>query len=150
MNCQYVSIKKFLFCELLFIRFTVCDIVKLVGGDAMNNRNINEVFGKRLKELRENKGLYQEDIGEWFKMGKSTVSQWESGRLPHATIIVELAEKFNVTTDDLLGVSRNSKNTETIAAHRTGNNMDDLPPEAIERVEEFIELMKIKHGKKSN
>jgi len=116
----------------------------------MNNRNINEVFGKRLKELRENKGLYQEDIGEWFKMGKSTVSQWESGRLPHATIIVELAEKFNVTTDDLLGVSRNSKNTETIAAHRTGNNMDDLPPEAIERVEEFIELMKIKHGKKSN
>lgn len=65
--------------------------------------NINKIFGQRLKHLRETNNLFQEDVGEWFKMRKSTVSQWESGRLPHATIITELAERFNCTTDYLLG-----------------------------------------------
>lgn len=73
----------------------------------MDNSNINTIFGQRLKELRENKGLYQEDVGEWFKMKKSTVSQWESGRLPHATIIAGLSQKFNATTDYLLGRADN-------------------------------------------
>lgn len=116
----------------------------------MNNHNVNVRFGKRLKELRENLGLYQEDIGQWFKMGKSTVSQWENGRLPHATIIVELAQKFNVTTDDLLGVSNNIRTKESIAVYRTNDPMDDLPPEALERIEEFKELMLIKYGKKNS
>ena len=117
--------------------------------DNDNNLNsINDVFGKRLRKLRDDHGLYQEDVGEWFKMKKSTVSQWESGRLPHASIIAQLATKFNVSTDYLLGLSDNERYIETIAAHRTDNNMNDLPPEAIERVEEFIELMRIKHGRK--
>lgn len=65
----------------------------------------NIIFGQRLKKMREDHNLYQEDVGEWFKMQKSTVSQWENGRLPHATIIVELAKKFGCTTDYLLGLS---------------------------------------------
>jgi len=47
--------------------------------------------------------MHQEDVVSLFKMQKSTVSHWESGRLPHPTIIVQLADYFNVTTDYLLG-----------------------------------------------
>ncbi|MDF2857249.1 MAG: transcriptional regulator, family [Neobacillus sp.] len=114
----------------------------------MENDTINETFGKRLKKLRDDRGLYQEDIGEWFNMRKSTVSQWESGRLPHASIIAQLARKFNVATDYLLGLSDNERSVETIAAHRTDDLMNDLPPEALERIEEFKELMRLKYGKK--
>lgn len=63
-----------------------------------------KILGSRLKELRELKGLRQEDIANEFSYGKSTVSQWESGRNePEYEILVKLAKYFNVTTDYLLG-----------------------------------------------
>ena len=42
------------------------------------------LFGERLRELREDKGLRQEDVAALFGFGKSTVSQWENGKSqPH-------------------------------------------------------------------
>lgn len=111
----------------------------------MAEEKVNQIFGKRLKALREEKGLRQEDVGELFKMQKSTVSQWEGGRLPHPTIIVELAKFFIVTTDYLLGTSPYRTPEYTEAAHRDDDPMDDLPPEARRSVEEFKELMRIKY-----
>ena len=61
------------------------------------NDKISKVFGERLKNLRDARGLRQEDVGDWFKMQKSTVSQWENGRLPHVMILNELADKFGVS-----------------------------------------------------
>lgn len=55
----------------------------------LSNANTYVIFGKRLRELREEYGLLQENVGNWFSMGKSNISQWESGKLPHATIIIE-------------------------------------------------------------
>jgi transcriptional regulator with XRE-family HTH domain len=83
--------------------FTSCDIVYLWGNELMNDNDISKIFGERIRQKREERGLNQEDVGDWFKMQKSTVSQWESGRLPHGTIIAELAQRFNTTTDYLLG-----------------------------------------------
>lgn len=61
-------------------------------------------FGERLRELREDKGLRQEDVGALFGFGKSTVSQWESGKSqPEFKIVVKLADYFNVSVDYLLG-----------------------------------------------
>ncbi|MBP2629513.1 MAG: helix-turn-helix domain protein [Firmicutes bacterium] len=65
--------------------------------------SLSQVFGQRLKQLRENKNYTQEEVGDWFNMGKSTVSQWENGRIPHATILDILASKLGVTIDYLLG-----------------------------------------------
>jgi transcriptional regulator with XRE-family HTH domain len=63
-----------------------------------------ETFGNRLRLLREAKGLRQEDIGDIFGFGKSTISQWEKGtREPDFSVVVKLAEYFQVSTDDLLG-----------------------------------------------
>ena len=52
-----------------------------------------KAFGDRLRALRVKHGLNQEDIGSWFGMGKSTVSGWESGRIPHGTILAEIATR---------------------------------------------------------
>lgn len=62
------------------------------------------ILGSRLKELREGRGLRQEDIADIFSYGKSTISQWESGKnAPEYKIVTKLADYFNVSTDYLLG-----------------------------------------------
>jgi len=62
------------------------------------------IFGEKLKELREDRGLRQEDIGALFGFGKSTVSQWESGKSqPEFDIVVKLADFFKVSIDYLMG-----------------------------------------------
>lgn len=118
----------------------------------MNSCNISKVFGQRLRDLREERGLNQETVGEWFTMKKSTVSQWESGRLPHASIIAELAKKFNVTTDYLLGNSKEpaSSNIDkqfeledelTIAASGLQKEFKDLSPHNRKLVADFIKML---------
>lgn len=112
----------------------------------LSTASTNEIFGKRLRELRDEYGLLQENVGNWFSMGKSTISQWESGRLPHATIIIELSKRFNVTTDYLLGLSPNKRNIETATDHHIDDPTQDLPEEARKSLEEFKKFLFEKYG----
>jgi len=68
----------------------------------------------------------------------------ESGRLLHASIIIELAHRFNVTTDWLLGCDAVETTT---PAPTTIELTNDLPPEAIRSIEEYIELIRLKYKK---
>ena len=61
-------------------------------------------LGKRLKQLRKKKGLTQEELGKPFNLGKSTISQYESGTSrPDYNTLQKLADVFTVSTDYLLG-----------------------------------------------
>ena len=114
------------------------------GRCIMEKIEIGLLFGERLREKRMEFGLKQEEVARWFKMKKSAVSQWESGRLPHATIIIELARRFNVTTDWLLGcdtIKATTPNSPTIELP------DDLPPEAIYSIKDYIDLIRLKYKK---
>ena len=58
----------------------------------------------KLKELREKNHLSQQDLAEILKVSPSTVSNWESGkRQPDIQMIVEIANYFSVSVDDVLG-----------------------------------------------
>jgi transcriptional regulator with XRE-family HTH domain len=109
-------------------------------------------FGKRIKRLREDKGVRQEDVGKMFNVSKSAVSQWENDiRTPDMDIIIKLADYFDVSTDFLLGRTDDPSphpKPETIAAHRTDDPMSELPEEARRSVEEFIDYIYKKYGKK--
>ena len=60
----------------------------------------------RLKELRDQKGLYQKDIASFLNVAVSTYSYWENGTYePDQTSLSKLADFFGVTTDYLLGRS---------------------------------------------
>lgn len=62
------------------------------------------IFGKRVKLLRNEKHLTGEEFGKIFNVTKVAVSNWESGRrFPEQTILTKIADYFNVTTDYLLG-----------------------------------------------
>lgn len=64
----------------------------------------NEVFGKRVKELREKKKISMEQLATELGITKSRVNMWEnSGTIPRGDLLIKLANFFGVTTDYLLG-----------------------------------------------
>lgn len=65
----------------------------------------NNYFGKKLRELRAEKGLSQRELGNIFNVCNQTVSFWETGsREPDLDTLKEIATFFETTTDYLLGL----------------------------------------------
>ncbi|MDX9872913.1 MAG: helix-turn-helix domain-containing protein [Clostridia bacterium] len=61
-------------------------------------------FGRRLKTLRQEKGLTQAQFGACFNLAESTISLYETGkRTPHYDLLKRFALFFNITIDYLLG-----------------------------------------------
>lgn len=101
-------------------------------------------FKDRLRQLRNEKEMSQEQLGKRFNVIKQTISSWETGASrPDINLACELANFFNVSTDYLLGRTniRNLPNT------HNGSLPEDLPPEAIRSIEEYKELIRMKYGK---
>lgn len=71
-------------------------------------------FGKRLKALRENKGLTQKELAEKLKINRSRLSLYElNDREPDQELTIQIANFFGVTTDFLLG-NTSAKTSDTI------------------------------------
>ena len=63
----------------------------------------DNIFGKKLKELRVERGLSQQKLGEIFGFCNQTISFWESGsREPDLDTLLEIAHFFEVSLDELL------------------------------------------------
>ena len=61
----------------------------------------------RLRELRARRGYTQDHVAKRLGCHESAVSRWESGsRFPTGEDLVALADLFEVSTDDLLGRSK--------------------------------------------
>ena len=61
-------------------------------------------FSTRLRELRLNKGLRQEQVAKLIGVNKSAISTYENDtRQPSFEILVRLANLYRVSTDYLLG-----------------------------------------------
>lgn len=60
-------------------------------------------IGNRIKELRRQKGLTQEELAKMLKTIRSTLSNWETNRTsPDPETLKELARIFNVSVDYFL------------------------------------------------
>ncbi|MCC8122775.1 MAG: helix-turn-helix domain-containing protein [Oscillospiraceae bacterium] len=67
------------------------------------------MFSLRLKEIREEHHLSQRAFAQIFGISPSTVGMWESGRRePDFDMIRRIADRFNVTTDYLIGHKENA------------------------------------------
>ena len=63
-----------------------------------------EKFATRLKELRTEKGVSQQQVADVVRMSKMSVSHWESGHSePSIPQLILLSEFFGVTVDYLVG-----------------------------------------------
>lgn len=60
-------------------------------------------FSEKLKEIRKNEGLSQEQLAEKIGVSRQAITKWETGKgLPDVENIVILAEIFKITLDELL------------------------------------------------
>jgi len=63
----------------------------------------DNIFGKKLKELRIEKGFSQQTLGEILGFCNQTISFWESGsREPDLDTLLQIAHYFEVSLEDLL------------------------------------------------
>lgn len=65
-------------------------------------------FGERISQLRHSKNMTQEKLGLFLNVSAQAVSKWENGdSLPDISLLTELANVFDCTTDYLLGRTSN-------------------------------------------
>jgi len=118
-------------------------------------------FGSILKELRKEKGISGKEFADILKVHKGSISNWETNRRsPDKEMLNTIAEFFDVSVDYLLGrtTKRNlyieekvtlDESIKTIAAHRI-NPHEDLPEDAIEKINDYIEMVRLMHEKEKN
>lgn len=67
-------------------------------------------LGKNICDLRKSKNVTQEELAAELGVTAAAVSKWENGyTLPDILMLCALADYFQVTTDELLGRSRELK-----------------------------------------
>lgn len=59
--------------------------------------------GRFLKEIRQEKGITQEQAAEKFGVAGRTVSRWETGsNMPDLSMLVEIAVFYNVDVSEII------------------------------------------------
>ena len=68
-------------------------------------------IGAYLKELRKEKGITQEELAEKLGVSGRTISRWETGfNMPDISLLVEIAEFFDVSIPEIIKGERKSEN----------------------------------------
>lgn len=61
-------------------------------------------LGQKIKELRKEKKLSQNDLGKIISVCQNAVSRWECGKaMPDIYLLSDMADYFEVSIDYLLG-----------------------------------------------
>ena len=99
-------------------------------------------IGKRLKMLREDLGLKQERLADLMNVNRASISLYESNkRKPSQKILMKYSEIFDVSTDYILGNSRNLKKGEDYATINVyGSIPAGIPIEAIEDISDTEDI----------
>jgi transcriptional regulator with XRE-family HTH domain len=75
-----------------------------------------ETIGKRLARYRKAAGFTQKDLSEKLNISRSTLAEYERGRLRlHDALIIGIAKILNVNSDKLLGLRISKSNEDNIS-----------------------------------
>ena len=70
-------------------------------------------ISERLREIRQNAGMTQEEVAEKIMVSRVTVSHWENGKsLPDIVSLISLSDLYSISLDELL--KGDSKRTEKV------------------------------------
>ena len=74
-----------------------------------------QILGKKIKELRQKLSLTQKDFTKDLSITPATLSAYEKNTVnPSISVITEIAKKYNVSADWLLGLKDNNSTNEII------------------------------------
>ena len=105
----------------------------------------------RIKFLRENLKLSQEELAEKLNLSKGIISLYEQEkRKPSLEILIKLSEIFNVSIDYILGRTDLKNESIPIAASIKDNvDLSDVSNEDKEAIMRFVEMAKNKDKTKT-
>ncbi|MFZ4452051.1 helix-turn-helix domain-containing protein [Salibacterium aidingense] len=118
-----------------------------------------EKFGDRLRHLRKQKNITQNQLAKLFKISESAVGMYERNeRNPSFDLVNNLAKYFEVTTDYLLGMTtdpqgRDSSIEKEFDDPKTDLMFKDWKTMTEEQKDEALEMMKyikFKYGSKND
>ena len=103
------------------------------------------MVGERLADLRKDKGLKQKELASILGISFATVSYYEREKsTPSDEMKIKIAKFFNVSLDYLLGLIRDEL---PIGGGKGFPIPENLPPEAIKEISEYIDYIKAKYKK---
>jgi len=79
----------------------------------INEKELTEFVGRRIKEERKKKGMTQKQLGEKIGVKHNTISTYEAGvNAPEQNAIFNIARALDVKVDDLFPDKHEKKNNE--------------------------------------
>lgn len=91
---------------------------------------MEETLGKRIAAHRKKLGLTQDALAEKLGVTAQAVSKWENDQsCPDITTLPKLAEIFDCTTDELLGIPARKQNTAEATHVEKSNSVASCSPE---------------------
>ena len=100
------------------------------------------MLGDKIKLLRTNNKMYQQDLANALSVSKSTIAMWETNkRIPDAPMLVKIANFFDITVDHLLSDKTEQKEIAPIKHDRSDviNRINALPNEQYEKFAAKVE-----------
>ena len=98
--------------------------------------NQKELLGKRIKELRKQKGYTQDYLAEKLKIEPRQLSKLETGKhYPSFETIIALLETFNITFEELISFEHlNSANDIRKTLLKDIENIDDSKIQSVYKI----------------
>lgn len=105
--------------------------------------------GERIRALRKQRGLNQDQLAELASLNRVTVAKYEAGRVePGAQALARIADALEVSTDALLGRTEEipeASKPRTVEARIVSGGMDKLPQEKREQILNVLRAMFAEH-----
>jgi putative transcriptional regulator len=117
------------------------------------NKNQKSSFGKRLKSIRQARGLTQEELAERLGIERRMVAHYENyAKFPSVDLIPKLAKALKVSVEELLGTKEFKD--EDLAKNKNLMRrfcaVGNLPLRDQRTVFSLINALKAKHAPKTN
>lgn len=99
------------------------------------------MVSKKIRQLRNDKGRTQKELSDKLHVGKTTVSNYETGySVPDIEMLSQMAKLFDVSIDYILGNDRPSEGQDYITINVYGSIPAGIPIEAIEDISDTEDL----------
>ena len=99
------------------------------------------MISKKIRQLRSEQGWTQKQLSEKLHVGKTTVSNYETGYSePDLEMLNKMAKLFDVSVDCLLGNNRPTETQDYITINVYGSIPAGIPIEAIEDISDTEDL----------
>lgn len=112
-------------------------------GHEMKERTLDG-FGARLAELRQARGLSQDELAALVEVSRRVIAYYEvQSAQPPGALLVDLAHALKVSTDELLGVKpvRETLSPKTARLLKRLRRIEELPPADQRAVLKLVDAM---------